>query len=277
MNPRLSPDGRRLVIQSASASRATDAWLFDVASPSRAPFTRLGTVLNPTWTPDGNHVVYLSQANGGSSLWVQRADAREPARRIVEADGLFAPEVTPDGRTVVFQRGSGRTLGIWAAPLDGSAPPRPIVVERFNAYMPAISPDGRWVAYAANPSGDYEVYVRPFPGPGAATKISDGGGTEPAWSHDGQRLFYRASRSMLAADLALRPTVVVNRHSTLFTAAFDDDDQPMPHRNYDVSADGRSFVMIATAPEAVRETVVSIGWLDGVRARLSSGSPGRHQ
>ena len=55
----------------------------------------------------------------------------------------------------------------------------------------------------------------------------------------------------------------------LFTGSFDDDEMPMPHRNYDVTADGRQFVMIASSPEGVRETTVSIGWLDDVRARLA--------
>ena len=27
-----------------------------------------------------------------------------------------------------------------------------------------ISPDGRWLAYQSDESGQYEVYVRPFPG-----------------------------------------------------------------------------------------------------------------
>ena len=34
-----------------------------------------------------------------------------------------------------------------------------------------FSPDGRWLAYASNESGRHEVYVRPFPGPGA--KLAD--------------------------------------------------------------------------------------------------------
>jgi hypothetical protein len=42
----------------------------------------------------------------------------------------------------------------------------------------------------------------------------------------------------------------------------------MPHRNYDVSPDGQ-FVMIAAAPSHGVETVVGVGWLDDLRARLS--------
>ena len=52
-----------------------------------------------------------------------------------------------------------------------------------------FSPDGRWLAYSSNESGRYEVYVRPFPGPGGKWQIS-AGGTTPIWSPRRRELFY---------------------------------------------------------------------------------------
>ncbi len=115
---------------------------------------------------------------------------------------MFAAEVAPDGRELLFQRQADGSWGIWSAPMDGSRRPRPVVREGFDAYMPALSPDGRRLAYASNASGRHEVYVRPFPGPGAAVQVSEAGGTEPAWSRDGRRLFYRGGRRLHAATLA---------------------------------------------------------------------------
>ena len=268
MNPRLSPDGGRLVIQSAQSAQATDAWIIDLAKQTRTQITHVGTALNPTWTADGGHVVYLAESSGRGSIWSQRADGLEAPRRIAEGPGLFAPDVAPDGRTVVYQRDSAGVLGIWTAPLTGGGA-RPVVREPFNVYMPTVSPDGRWLAYVGRTSGQNEVYVRRFRGPGAPTRISDGGGTEPAWSRDGRRIYYRVNRSMVAATLRPGPPITVASRGVLFTGSFDDDEMPMPHRNYDVTPDGRQFVMIATAPDAVRETVVSIDWLGDVRARLA--------
>ena len=39
-------------------------------------------------------------------------------------------------------------------------------------------------------SGNPEVYVRPFAGPGATTRISRAGGTLPVWAPDGASLLY---------------------------------------------------------------------------------------
>ncbi|HEU4720527.1 MAG TPA: protein kinase [Gemmatimonadaceae bacterium] len=267
MNPRLSPDGRRLVIQSTQSARATDAWIIDLAARTSTQLTHVGNAINPTWTTDGAHVVYVSESSGRSSLRAQRADGSEPSRRIADGPGVFAPDVTTDGRTIVFQRDTAGVIGIWSAPLGGGES-RPVLMEPFNLYMPTVSPDGRWLAYVAKTSGRYAVWVRPFPGPGTPTRISENG-TEPAWSRDGRRIFYRANRSMVAATLRYEPTIAVASRTTLFAGRFDDDEMPMPHRNFDVTADGRQFVMIASSPETVRETVVSLGWLDEVRARLA--------
>jgi tRNA A-37 threonylcarbamoyl transferase component Bud32 len=267
MNPRLSPDGRRLVIQSTQTARATDAWIIDLAARTSTQLTHVGNAINPTWTTDGKHVVYVSESSGRSSLWSQRADGSEQPRRIADGPGVFAPDVTSDGRTVVFQRDTAGVIGIWSAPVGGGAT-RPVLTEPFNLYMPTVSPDGRWLAYVAKTSGHDALWVRPFPGPGTPTKISERG-TEPAWSRDGRIIYYRANRTMVAATLRPGRTVTVASRSTRFAGSFDDDQMPMPHRNYDVTADGRQFVMIASAPETVHETVVSLGWLDDVRARLA--------
>jgi hypothetical protein len=53
-----------------------------------------------------------------------------------------------------------------------------------------FSPDGKWLAYFSDVSGRYEVYVQPFPGPGAPRNISVNGGVYPQWSSNGRELFF---------------------------------------------------------------------------------------
>ena len=58
---------------------------------------------------------------------------------------------------------------------------------------PRFSPDGRWLAYESNESGGaFEIYVRPFPGPGGKSRISTGGGTNAVWSRARHELLYLA-------------------------------------------------------------------------------------
>jgi Tol biopolymer transport system component len=55
-------------------------------------------------------------------------------------------------------------------------------------FWATFSPDGHWIAYARNQTGALEVYVRPYPGPNPATKVSVNGGDSPAWSPDGRHI-----------------------------------------------------------------------------------------
>jgi Tol biopolymer transport system component len=269
MDPRLSPDGRRLVIQRGGRG-GTNAWVFDDRSPTGRQLTTAGSVLHPTWTPDGERIVYLSLAKGRQEVWTQRADSGATPEPIVAGSGLVSVDVAPDGRTIVFQQQIDSLLGIWSARIGGDGRAQPVVVGGFNAYMPAVSPDGRWLAYVSNESGRNEIYVRAFPNRGAAVQISDSGGVEPVWSRDGRRIYFRRSPHMMEATIVTRPAIAVAKRVSVFTGSFDHDEMPMPHRNFDVTADGKQFVMIATMPDAMRETVVVLGWHATVEQRLTA-------
>ena len=130
-----------------------------------------------------------------------------------------------------------------------------------------ISPDGRWIAFVTDESGRSEVVVQPFPGPGARIQVSVTGGTEPVWSRDGRRLFYRGDGMLMAATVRPAPTFTVTardpvlRDDYLFASNL--------HANYDVMPDGSHFIFLQgdTAGEL---TVVS-NWDAVVRARMAAG------
>ena len=109
--------------------------------------------------------------------------------------------------------------------------------------------------------------MRPYPATGAATQISEGGGTEPRWSHDGRRLFFRSASGLQAAAVATDGTVSVSRRETLFK---DDFEGSMPHANYDVSHDDKSFVMMAPGTKGEAQTVLVVNWVRELEARLAA-------
>jgi hypothetical protein len=70
------------------------------------------------------------------------------------------------------------------------AAPQAFLNGPFGEQTPVFSPDGRWLAYRSDESGNDEIYVRAFPGPGSKWQISTGGGVSPKWSRRGKELFY---------------------------------------------------------------------------------------
>ena len=257
MYPRLSPDGKRFAVQVTSA-RGWDVWVYDVATGKSMRLTTTGA-LHPTWTPDGDRIVYMT---GNDGLMVQLADSGSIPRRIPGTEGAFGPSVTPDGESVVYQRRSPNGWSIWSASLNGDRAPRKVPDDAFANFMPAVSPDGQWLAYQSHATGRNEVYARPFAGPGQSVQISDSGGTEPAWSADGRRIYYRIRGAFKAASVTT-PDLSITSRSELFRDAFDG---AMPHRNYDVRPGGTGFLMISGGSS---EAVVVLDWMTELRARLA--------
>jgi Tol biopolymer transport system component len=136
-------------------------------------------------------------------------------------------------------------LPVGPAEESGDRKPFPFLSTPFNEQQGVFSPDARWVAYQSDESGRYEVYVRPFPGPGGQWQISTEGGTSPRWRADGKELYY------VAPDLKLMAAVVVTQNAaqgpTLTPgtpeAMFQTHIVQAPSKpQYDVARDGRFLI-----------------------------------
>jgi Tol biopolymer transport system component len=238
--------------------------VYDLATRTPIRLTTTGNALHPTWTPDGQRIVFAASAPAPRGLRSQRADGSAPAEAVRGAEGGIAPMVASDGKTVVFQRLSVRNgWDLWSASPNGTDAPRKLVNDQAAHYMPAVSPDGHWIADVSTATGQNEVYVRPYPGSGPAVQVSDRGGAEPAWSPDGHRLYYRTRDAFMVAAVSTHPAFTITSRRQLFKDTFDG---AMPHRNYDVLPDGSGFLMLTGGSS---ETLVVINWLTELRARLA--------
>ena len=91
---------------------------------------------------------------------------------------------------------------IWAWPVLGDRKPFKVVHTPLDAMHGRVSPDGKWMAYASDESGEFQIYVQPFPPTGDKKQISSDGGSEPRWRRDGTELFYLApDRQLMAVQL----------------------------------------------------------------------------
>src|SRR5205823_375791 len=73
-----------------------------------------------------------------------------------------------------------------------------------NEDFGKFAPNGRWIAYSSDETGQYEIYISPFPGPGARRRLSTGGGRQPQWRRDGREIFYIASdKRLMAAEVSV--------------------------------------------------------------------------
>ena len=258
--PRLAPDERRVAM--CSAADVANIWVFDLA---RDTFTRLTFGADDhtvAWSPDGKLVAFESSRSGTHQVYVQPADGTGSATQITTGrDEHYLCDWSPDGRHLAYVEWNLESgADLWTIDVSGHGQPQPIARTPFVEKQAAFSPNGRWIAFVSNESGQNEVYVQPFPGPGPKRQISNDGGEEPAWSRSGRELFYRRGGRMMAVMVReSNRELTADRPKLLFeglfnyTLAFG--------RTYDVAADGR-FLMVAEPEKdyAARQINIVLDW-----------------
>ena len=142
-DPRFSPDGTRVVASRWTAGGWLDIAMVDVASGSATTLTHdRAKDVEPTFTPDGQAVVFRSDRDGVSNLYAYRFDDGALVRVAGVLGGAFTPAVSPDGREVAFASYSSKGYDIHTARLDlTSAVPAEPFVDPYPPSAAAVAPD----------------------------------------------------------------------------------------------------------------------------------------
>jgi Tol biopolymer transport system component len=123
-------------------------------------------------------------------------------------------------------------------------------------------------------SGEPNVYVRPFPGPGGGKRrVSAAAAVSPRWSHDGKELYFRHQHADRPKLMAVAVDTSGPFRSAEPLALFDDPF--MGPLSYDIAPDGRRFLFVESPPEAKTPTrlILVPGWSDELRAKLRASGP----
>ena len=146
----------------------------------------------PVWSPDGKTVFFASNRQGNYGIYKKSLEGAGEVEEVIRAKGDFYPtDVSPDGsQLMAFGPVDGAGTDLFVVALGGSAEVQPWRPAEFNEAVGRFSPDGKWVVYHSNESGDPEVYVAPFPGPGRRWQVSTDRGVYPTWRADGSEIIY---------------------------------------------------------------------------------------
>lgn len=266
--PRLSPDGRTVAYYTLGMEK--QIWLYDLDRDVSTPFMTEGLCAWPLWMPDGKGLA-VSWADSAAHTNLYRrmiSGSGELEKLTDDATGKFGSSVSPDGRSIAYVGGRGgkdTDIGICDTV---TRTVRAFAASDFDESYPEFSPNGLWIAYCANPEGHLEVYVRSAAGAGDVVKISAEGGREPAWARDGQTLFFRSLdySQMMAVDIRARDRLAAGKPRRLFERKGLGGGHPV--RGYDVSADGRRFLMVRNEerrPRPATELTLVQNWFRDIR------------
>jgi len=255
-------------VEEPGADSPAHVSLADTERRTLTRFTFEGFSRDPIWAPNGQSVVYGSKRGDKTfGLYAQRLDGKSPAELAWASPVPIWPDpssFTPDSRTVVFTTKSKDSRDdIWTLSLDDHTA-RPWLATPAIEYSGRLSPDGKWIAYNSNESGRFEVYVQSFPTPGAKTLISAGGGANPIWSRDGREIFYRHDAELVVVKVGTEPNFTVGAPVVMFSGPYR-----ITGRDFDVSPDGRRFVMMrSNEPRTTTTMRVVLNWWRALDGRL---------
>jgi len=264
-NPRgISPDGRQVLLLRTASFSETDIWRLDLTNgqASRLTFAPTQVRGSAIWAPDGNRIAYGSSPIGPEQLFIQPTSGGPP--RLLYGSDVALKNMyswTPDGKFVVFEAPDPRTgWDVWAAPVEGTPVPVPVVRTPANESGGWISPDGRWLAFASDESGRFELYVQAFPGPsehvpvpGSSTSGNDGAG--PCWwTRDGREIMFLAANQLRVAPVEAGATIRIGPSRLLF---------PLPEGGLGACPapdHDRIMVAVPVARVARAATVIDMNW-----------------
>jgi eukaryotic-like serine/threonine-protein kinase len=263
--PVLSPDGGRLAVTVQGAS--DDLWVRDLERGTWTRLTAEGDNTDAAWSPDGRQIVFSSTRSGAFNLYLAAADGGGGAQQLTrERTMAMSSSVAPDGSVAAFGVLDPETgWDVSLQPLRTPGPPRPFVATRFAETYAAFSRDGRYLAYVSNESGRLEVYVRGYEQDGK-WPVSASGGSEPVWSPDGRELFFRSGDAILSVPVSTAGAFTAGQPRPVVRGAYEPGINGYP--NYDVSRDGKRFLMVK--PAAQREAPLEVVLVPDWRAELEA-------
>jgi hypothetical protein len=263
-NPRVAPDGRRLLVEVGGS--VIEA--LDLARGTRARLTAAAlSVFFTTWTADGRRVVFrrfgvpfwAAADGGGVSGPVPRATVNDyPSSPGPDPDSVLTVHISPETSGDVFLMS-----------MSGAFEPKPLIVTPAYDGGPQLSPDGRWLLYQSDASGQAEIYVRRYPALDRQWQVSEGGGVQARWSRDNREIYYRGGGRIVAVSLAASGAEpVFGKPLPLFLDDYDFGGGASI-ANYDVTPDGR-FIMIRRGANGGKLHLVA-NWSEELKRILATG------
>jgi serine/threonine-protein kinase len=286
--PRLSPDGSRVAV-SINDGRGLGFWIWDFSLQKLTPLPsgsgRLGAF--SVWSPDSRYLFVgarnlFRRAVDGTSVEEQlTSDPSSPAgqRRAVE--------ISPDGTRLIFEqmRETG-SYDLMMLALDGERTskgtgrhePSSLLDSPSDERNASIAPNGRWIAYESNKTGQFQIYVRPFPNVNDAEhQVSTaGGGRAPIFGPNGRELIFVSGSTLMTAPLEFSPVFRAGNPRALLqvpSVVLDSRLIANTGRPYDVSRDGNRFLMIkddgaSAARQSGRPNIIVVqNWFQELKAK----------
>jgi len=277
---RLSPDGKKIATAIFNVDRGSnEIWIVNSETgAARRAIVGPGSVDSPVWAPDSARLAFSRAFATPPKLLLRGIDEQDVDESI--ADGYFQTPTdwSPDGRFIAFgnttfaQTNNELRGEVWLVDMARGRKVIRLISTPFHEAVPAFSPDGRWLAFTSTESGQSEVYLQALEGgdsPRLTAErhlVSKRGATCLRWARNGKELFYLASDGRLyAVAISLYPKLKIAEPAPLFSISTEARAALHSSVGFDVSADGRRFLVPVVTSSEKSEIIVIQNWETAVQ------------
>ncbi len=257
LNPRLSPDGRRLVFEELGGG----LWVQDLDRATLAPLTDRATSASfPIFSRDGREVVFRTP-NG---MFRQPLDGNAKPEHIAgTAASEFPTGFTLDGKELIYTKLTATTSGdVYTIPLEGGKPRALLSTGAYEGGA-QLSPDGRWMAYVSNELGNSEIFLQPYPALNQRIQVSSGGGIHPVWNPKGGEILYRSGDRIMSVRVTASPSGPVLTAPAAVISGRYAFGGGLTIPNFSVSSDGAHFILVKEQSGASLNVVLN--WFEELK------------
>ena len=272
LNPRLSPDEKKIAVETEE-SNGHAIWVYDLAGTSDIrQLTLKGNNERPIWMPDSRHVTFASDQDGPMSIYTQPIDGSPPERLTTAEKGTehWPESWSPDGSTLSFALVQGTDSAIWTVS-PATRTPKLFADETGVQRGSTFSPDGKWIAYHSAEGGTNNIYVQAYPA-GPKKRVTQDRRSFAVWPTHGNELFYSVPGGGLFArtvsfkdGLTFGPEQAVPLPNAEFI-----NNMGNGYRLYDVSPDGKRFLVMLPANETTSRSQINIvlNWFEELKQKV---------
>jgi serine/threonine-protein kinase len=277
-HPRLSPDESRIVLRVVNK---TNLLIYNFKRPGFSLLTSMkGCQGAPVWEPGGKYIAFHNQGPDlpPNVYWLSWESSDMPVLLHESGNANLPTLFSPSGKLLAFTVHSANektlagTSDIWLLEIETKNPTKWTNTPQCSEWGAEFSPNGKWIAFTSNEGGKNEVYVKQYPH-GKKEKISTGGGSDAAWGPDGKELFYCNGKEFMRITIETIPKFEASNPELLFEGEYIIARFP-GHRNYDISKDGKRFLMIKQVderPTPVTRLKVVVNWFEELKRLVPTG------
>lgn len=142
----------------------------------------------PQYSPDGQHIAFVSDRTGAEELWVADGDGHDARQVTAFGAPVGSPRWSPDRKWIAFDSTAGGRAAIYVVAASGGSPRR-ITSADVSSVRPSWSHNGRWIYFGSNNGGDWQIW-KIAPRGGTPIEITRKGGREAFEDPDGNFVYY---------------------------------------------------------------------------------------